>query len=179
MNLKELISGKDLFTVIESKFPDKFPFIGLDAENLNLMLMVFYGQKPAFTPLAEYSADELASMVVMQFDKTWLDYVSLDGLDLSSSEIRTLTETVNNVEARNETNTGVNKVSAYNTDIMLDNDGSEYQGVNDLTGERVRTLTDNRIDVRNAYKALSSSDKDSIIKSVLNDVSRFLTLSIY
>lgn len=177
MNLKELINNQNLFGQID--LAGDFPFIGGDAQLLNNMLVSLYGQKPAFKAFADYDIDGLANMIVMQFKTVWKDYADMEAINKNATETRTLTETVNNSQNVLESSTGINKVSAYNTELLIDNDGSETQGVNDLTGERVRTLTDTKTDSRRAYLMLNSATKDSIIKSVLNDVSGFLTLDIY
>lgn len=174
MKLSEFLTKGSLFGAIESIEP--FPFI-VDAEELDLLLSFNCGERFVFPLVGTMTVQSVASLLVLNFRKAWENYALMEGLEINSSKV--LTETVTNTETRNNTTNQVNTVSAFNDDDMVDNDGSNITGVDDVLGETVRTLTDENKDSKAAFELLNMTAKDSIIKLVLNDVKTFLTLSIY
>ena len=92
---------------------------------------------------------------------------------------RIISETITDNQNRTNQSENLDTVSAYNTDEMVNSGGGSSSGGDTLEGEKTITSTDELIDTNSAYNMLSTSSKDSIIKTVLENVSGFLTLSIY
>lgn len=174
MKLSEFLAKGSLFGAIETIEP--FPFI-VDAEELDLLLGFKCGERFVFPLVETMTVETVAKLLVLNFRKAWGNYALMEGLEINNSKV--LTETVNVTETRNNTTNQVNTISAFNDVEMVDNDGSNITGVDDVLGETVRTLTDENKDSKAAFELLNITARDSIIKLVLNDVKTLLTLSIY
>lgn len=177
VTLREFLQNEDLFTEITTIEP--FPFIVDNESILNLMLVTNYGDKIVFKGFIDAGIPSLANMLVLNFQKTWENYVKFGSLTDEINNSREVTETINNTEDRTNSKTGVNKVSGFNSEVMVDDTGDEVTGTDGLEGETIRTMTDTQIDGLKAFQLLNVAVKNSIIKSVLDDISGYLTLDIY
>lgn len=178
MNLKEFLSNKSsLFEAIKTL--ETFPFIGNDSEKLDLILASNYGARKLFSAYEDLTLNELAGILVIEFSDRWNDYVKMAALVQDVNNKRELTETINNTEDRTNNATTTNKVSAYNSETLLDDDGNEVTGTDGLIGEKTRTVTDTDVNTEKAFNMLNKVNQTSIIRSVVKDISSATTLSIY
>lgn len=179
INLREFLKQGSLFTVINTLNP--FPFLADKAVLMDTLLSVNYGERVIFDGVVDISIDDIAEMVLLKYTDKWESVAAMkeNGFDVGAWNSRKLTETITETENRNNTNESINKVSAYNTDVMIDNDGATGTGTETVLNEKVRTLTDSTGDLNNAYNHLSLVEKNNIMNVVLHDVADFLTLSIY
>lgn len=178
MTLKEFLSNKaSLFETIKNIEP--FPFIGSDADKLDLILRTNYGSRQLFAAYEDFTITELAEILVIEFIDRWQDYVKMAALVQDVNNKRELTETINNTEDRTNNSSTTNKVSAYNSETLIDDDGNEVTGTDGLEGEKTRTLTDTDINVEKAFNMLNKANQTSIIRSVVKDISSATTLTIY
>lgn len=178
MTLNEFISIDGVFNHIHTLKPD-LPFLG-NGENevMDNLLMLNYGDQLVYRKLTPFTAKQICTMVVKQHSHKWEKLVSIEGSNLSSGK-RILTETITTNENRNNSRDSKNLISAYNDDSLIINDGSLSTDSDDLTGSKIRTLTDENQSLNSAYYNLSLSDKNNIMNIVLKDVASFITLSIY
>ena len=97
---------------------------------------------------------------------------------MGAKQVNRKTETITKTENREVLKDDVNKVSAYDSNDLLANDGSTSNTTDGLTGNENRVTTDEIIDMETIYNNLANTQKNRIIESVLNDVKHFITLRI-
>lgn len=180
MLLREYIALNDLWSAINDV--EAFPFIAdKTPATLNSFLVFKWGDRTMYEGAATATIETVANMVVSNFSEKWSALITINAAtpSLLSGRVEKLTETVTNAETRVNVRDDVNKVSAFNSDTLLDNDGSTSNANEEVDGEKGRTLTKEISAFSDAYKNLDSVEKTAIIQTVTRDVSEFLTLSIY
>lgn len=179
MTLNEFVLIDGVFDHIRSVKPD-LPFLG-DGQNevMDRLLILEYGDRLVYRKLIPFPASQICEMLVKKHGHNWDALIEIDALNKLANSTRTITETTTNNETRNNTRDDKNLISAYNDETLIVNDGALVTGSDDLEGEETRTMTDETIDLKNAYNNLSLSDKNNIMNVVLKDVASFITLSIY
>ena len=160
---------------------------GLDfipPENLgtmNSLLRFKHGNKSIDVSVENVTMQELADMVILLYKQLWLIESGLYDVlvEGSGGQVITVTESSDKVSERLTAGSSTDKVSGFNSDVLLDDSGSEQTGNEDLTesGNRlITTITNNPIE---AFKLLDNQLKNSIIGQIVDDVGSFLTLKIY
>lgn len=161
---------------------EPFPFAN-NAAQLDAMLGLDYGDRFMFSKMVTLPIATVAANIVALYKDKWLNTVAALGVspiaDIGAGSSKRTTETINKTEARNNSRDDVNKVSAFNSDELITNDGTTSTGEDDLTGETQRTLTESNISLINAFNNLSLLDKSNILKLANKDVASYLTLDIY
>jgi len=175
--LKEFLENESLFEKINQI--ESFPFLVDNVSIMDLILITNYGSKKVFSAFEGNSIQTIAEMLVLNFKPSWENYVKIELLTVNPNNRREVTETTNQTETRLNSKTDVNKISAYNSEDLINDGGMNTDGTDDLDGETVRTLVDEQINQKQSYELLSNSGKNSIIKSVMTDISSYLTLDIY
>lgn len=165
-----------LKTSIDMPFFTDTPVIVLDN-----LLAVKYGERIVFEKLLSLSIENIGDMILFTHAKKWQDLILIHdkNYDIGASKVNVVSEVVSNLENRTNTRDDLNKVAAYNSDVLITNDGSNSNTVDVLDGSTTRTVTDSTIDLMTAYNNLSLASKNNIIEIVIYDVADFLTLSIY
>ena len=179
MLLKEYLDGVNIFDLIDQIewLPISSP---VQLTNLDLKLKLFHGNKTLFETFESIEPELVASLLNMEFNDKWVKLATFLISQTDNLNPRTeLTETITNGETRTSSNNVLGKVSAYNSDVLITNDGSDTTGLDVSDGERIRTLTDAQIDLANSFNMLNLLQQNSIIQTVVNDVAGYLTLSIY
>jgi len=175
--LKEFLENESLFEKINQL--ESFPFLINNVSIMDLILITNYGSKKVFSAFEGNSIQTIAEMLVLNFQNSWENYVKIELLTDNPNSRREVTETTNQTETRLNSKSDVNKISAYNSEDLINDGGMNTDGTDDLDGETVRTLVDEQINQKQSYELLSMGVKNSIIKSVMNDISGYLTLDIY
>lgn len=180
MNLAQYLGQSNIFTHLMA-LSDNPIFTIENTQRMDMLLKLNHGDKVVFNKLESVSVESIAEMLAVQHGKNWkriLD-VSLNGLNIGASSVHTVTETTIEKESRTNVREDVNKVSAYNSDELVTNDGANSNNNENVNGDRTRLLTDEVSDYKTQYNNLSLSIKNNIIDIIITDVSNFLTLSIY
>lgn len=179
MKLNEYLGKGNLISLLVVSGVDFLQ--GKDAVTLNSLMLVNYGERELYSKFELLELQEISDMVALIHSQHWQDLIALKASEINPiySQTNTLTETV--TETGNTTNTSekLNKVSASNSDVLITNDGDSANQNENKQGETVRTLTDHKMNVANAYNNLSLSAKNNIINIVIKDIVDFLTLTIY
>ena len=175
--LRNFIDGRSLFGEIE-RFK-AFPFMADQIEALDVLLDVYHGEKTMFVPMVDCELPIIARMIVARYGNSWDDLIKRGLISENINRKRIISETITDNQNRTNQSENLDTVSAYNTDEMVNSGGGSSSGGDTLEGEKTITSTDELIDSNSAYNMLSTSSKDSIVKTVLENVSGFLTLSIY
>ena len=179
MLLKDLLLVGSLFTAIENSvavIPTEYT-----VEMLDDVLLIEYGERTLYSPIANMPLDKIGFYVGSRFSNKWHNLVLLhesitDVTDLNGT---LETETVTESENRNNVRDDLNKISAYNSTELIDNDGMNSTSNESVTGETVRTLKNGSNDINEKFNNLSSIEKNNIMNTVVKDVVNLLTLSIY
>lgn len=178
MLLSDYLKDNDVFSAINSI--ETFPFIGTDADVLNTLVTVEYGNKTMVTSLSNLDVETVAKLIVKKYSTRWQSLIKREAL-LSDNvnDRREVTETVEGTEDRNTTSEGTDKTAAFDSDSLIDSGGNSSTGSDAITNNKTRTMTDEQINVKSSFDLLNVKAKDTIIQSVMSDVSSFLTLSVY
>ena len=181
MLLSEYMEINDLWGEIATAVPS-FVFIrAIGAANLNAAQVYNFGERQVLPKVETLSLPRLVSMIVSQFRTTWerMELVELTANANIAGAVDATTETTTNEETKSNTKDDVNKVSAYNSDILMTNDGSNSVGSENLSGEKTRVVSRQNKSLETSFKNLDILKKNAIIQSVTRDVANFVTLSIY
>ncbi len=172
--IREFLDGSDLWDAINSV--KEYPFITPD---LNSLFLVEYGQMPLFSGIAGDSVENIAEYCVRLFGDKWDSLLELSGVKLDVSETATITETTVNTEERATERTDTDKVSAFNSDTLIDEGGKASDGTETVEGETVRTVENETKSMQTAFDNLHKSDKLNIIKQAIADVAGFMKVQVY
>lgn len=175
------MEGKDLWGAIAAAAPT-LGFIGsIGAANLNAAQSYNFGEREVFPKVVTLPLPQLAGLIANQFSTTWerMELVELTANANLAGAVDATTETTTNAETKANTKDDVNKVSAYNSDTLMTNDGSNSVGSENLSGEKTRVASRQNKSLETSFKNLDILKKNAIIRSVTRDVANFVTLSIY
>lgn len=180
MNLTEYLGQDNIFMDL-MEVGDSPIFNSETVNTMNMLLKLNHGEKVVFNKFESISIREVAQMLTLQHSKNWqrIIDVSANGLNIGATAVHTITETTTETENRTNNREDLNKVSAYNSDELVTNDGMNSSNSDDMTGDKTRILTDEVSDYATQFNNLSLSIQNNIIDIVITDVSNFLTLSIY
>lgn len=153
--------------------------IGADVLDKNLILN--HGDKNIFYKTILMSLEDVAKDIGFNYEQKWKDLISIETLNLNIGADNThkISETLTHAETRINTQENINKVSAFNTEELIANDGSNSNNSDDIDYSKVKTLTDENLSLQTAFNNLSLKQKNIIIRTVNNDIASLLTLDIY
>lgn len=176
MKLKEFLTGS-LFTEINGI--QAFPFITDNEALLDSMLALNYGEREVYDPLASLDLNMVAELLVLEFSKIWANYVLAEEMltQLHNEEVTTSVKDV--TENRTSNRSETEKISGYDSPTLIDNSGNTSDGSEDISKDEQITLTKVDKNLDRAYNRISRQGKNNVIKQVLADVSKFLTIDIY
>lgn len=180
MTLNDLLLTGSLWTEIGKV--KNFDFISDNTPaTLDLLTSEFFGERVLYHTVVSRSLSDIAKMIVAVHGKNWdsLTAIELQGLPNLGGVNKVSHETITETGTRSNTSDNLNKISAYNTDDLMVNDGSTMLGNENNENTKTRTVSDNGYSVRTAFNNLSLYQKNNIMMVALKDVATFTTLSIY
>lgn len=180
VTLGEYMQSGSIWGGIQALEP--FPFlVTTPPARMDILLELSYGEQWMFHKLGVKPVSEICANIVAVYKDQWLRLIEVQALDINigSGLTKKQTETSTKTEVRTNSRDDVNKVSAFNSDELINNDGATSTGSDDLEGDTTRVLTDEQISLVNAFNNLSLLDKSNILNTVNKDVASFLTLDIY
>lgn len=183
----------------------ELPFIEFtDIEILDLLFISMYGNRKVSpltsgvvksSPIEVEEIEKLAKMVHLYYGKSWSDIYKIMSEELSlETYIMTTTETItdsetNKFETTNEhSKKDLDKVSGFNSDVMVDDTSREYESedtvLNEGNRDNERQITKEvRGNPNNALKdrdyALKQVQENLVYDTVFKDVSNMISLLIY
>ena len=179
----ELVTVNDLNNVsqIFTELKKLNKNVMMDSDKLFNLFMVRYGDRNVNKVIINLTPFQIADLLTFEYGEKWeiLNTEIWAGFNLGAKQVNKKTETITKTENREVLKDDVNKVSAYDTDELIVNDGNTSNTTDGLTGNESRVTTDEIIDMETAFNNLSLTTQNSIIETVLNDVKNFITLSIY
>ena len=181
MLLSEYMEVNDLWGEIADAVPALVFIRAIGAGNLNIAQVYNFGERQVLPKVETLPPHRLVSLIVNQFRTTWerMELVELTANANLAGAVDATTETTTNEENKTNTKDDVNKVSAYNSDILMTNDGSNSVGSEELSGEKTRVVSRQNKSLETSFKNMDILKKNAIIQSVTRDVANFVTLSIY
>ena len=181
MLLSEYMESKDLWGAISTAVPTLGFIRSIGATNLNAAQVYNFGEREVLPKVEALTLPQLASLISTQFYTAWvrMELVELTANANLAGAVDATTETTTNEETKSNTKDDVNKVSAYNSDTLMTNDGSNSVGSEELSGEKTRVVSRQNKSLETSFKNLDILKKNAIIQSVTRDVANFVTMSIY
>lgn len=178
MKLYEHINGDGLFDkLLTSGFLSKFPLI-IDAQTWDDLLVLKYGDR-CINPKLSLSSTTIITYIDLTYSDKWTDLLAANEVSPLNDDVHTVQETINNTSNKENNAENVNKVSAYDSDELITDDGSTLTSNETADGETVRTLTDSNSNYVGRYANISTKQKNNIIDTILYDVADAITLSVY
>lgn len=182
MQLKEYLLQFDTNIFDEIKLIEAFPFL-VDSNHiiLNEILLLTAGERNVRQSIQTLPLTILASILVSDYSDLWNDVGGIDiQLDKSfADEINIHREegTSQVLQTNNSNNT--NKVSAYDTDELVIDDGSTSDGSSDINNSNSGSSVDEKYILANIYDNLDKSQQFKIHRKVIKDIVNTITLSVY
>ena len=159
-----------------------YPLLSIgDPDLLNSMLLVDHGFKTVAKNYISVSKESLAKMIVLTHRKKWdsLTKVLKTEINILSDNIQLTNENVKGDNTYKDNATSLDKVSAFNSESLVDNTGNENNATHTGNDNRDRIQTVTNTNLNNAVNNLQIIQDLNIIETILNDVSDYFTLSIY
>ena len=179
IKLKDFLNAGSLFSNIGAL--EKSGLVTSKALNMDAMLKINDGEKTIYDKLIPLELVQIADLIHLNYGDKWERIINLNsaGYETGVRNKNTLTETVTDSNNKTMTRNSVNKVTGYNDGLMNDTDSNVSNDVESGDNSKVRTVTNSTGDIYTAYQHLNLQQKNNIITIIMNDVSEFLTLSIY
>lgn len=183
IEVNEMITVNDLanFPQIFTELKKLNPNLVIDSDRMTSIFLLRYGDRNvnhAIMPLTPY---QIADLLTFEFSEKWEILLTefWVGFNLGARQVTKVTETITKTENRLTDKDDLNKVSGFDSDELITDNGLNSKTKDDLTGTETKTTTNEIIDMETAFNNLSMQTQNSIIETVLNDVKSFITLSIY
>lgn len=176
--LNEFLADVNFMGLINADYP--LSSIG-DPDLLNTMLLVDHGFKTVAKNYLSVSKESLAKMIVLKHRKKWdsLTEVLKPNINILSDNIQLTNENVKGDNTYTDDSNSLDKVSAFNSESLVDNTGNENNTTHTGNDNRDRIQTVTNTNLNNAVNNLQIIQDLNIIETILNDVSNYFTLSIY
>lgn len=176
MKLSEYLDGFSIFSYLAAGHPE-LPIT--KPTEMDFMLVTGYGQREMFTSIIGANKNQVCDALAAKYGERWEALIRRQVQLQNVNTRRELTETKDREQDTTRTGSSVDKVSAFNSPDLVDNAGNTNDETGGLTEKETRTLIDEKIDVKSALSLLYIPVQDTIISTVVSDVSSFLTLSTY
>ena len=178
--LRSFLAGGSIFTAIQTVKNLPF-FAGETATDLDYMLTLNYGKRQLFSAFNDVPINTVANHIVKLYGDKWVALISFNesgsNIGAISSVKTTGKQKTKGVKTDNSNVT--NKVSAFNSDDLLVDTGSNTVADENTTQDVDRDSLVETFNIHTAFNNLSLAEKTNIISVVLKDVSTYLTVSVY
>ena len=153
----------------------------MDSERLTNLFLVKYSQSVVNPHIMLLTPYQIADLLTFEFSEKWEILLTefWVGFNLGARQVNKVTETITRTENRLTDKDDLNKVSGFDSEELITDNGLNSKTKDDLTGTETKTTTNEIIDMETTFNNLSLTMQNSIIEIVLNDVKNFITLSIY
>ena len=180
VNLKTWLAGGSIFTAIQSA--KKFPFFSdTPPAELDQMLSLTYGQRLVTSAFNNCDLNVAGKFIAKLYGEKWSALIefNMSPPDLGAKSITKTTGNQNTVGTKNDASTSENKVSAFNSDVLITDTGTHNELDENITQDITRDSSVSVIDWQTAFNNLPLSERTNIISVVLKDVANYLTVSVY
>lgn len=178
MQLYEYVNSNGMFEHLLTRgFLSGYPLLE-SAETMDSLLVFKYGDRVVL-PKLSLSTTTLAAYIDLTLSDKWTDLLAANNVPTLNDDVHTVQETITNNSTKENNAENLNKVSAYDSDVLITDDGNTLVGNETANGETVRTLTDSNSNHANQYVNISTKQKNNIIDVILYDIADAITLSVY
>lgn len=180
LKLTEYLSRGSVWGGIQALAPYPF-FDTYTPDQLNQQLDLLYGERVVFTKFSDKAISLAADLIFVEFNDKWLNLIKVNSevFNLAASVTNKKTETTTTTENTTRESGTTNKVSAFNTEDLIIDGGTDNTETGDKDTTASKVTTDDKISLGSAYNNLTLAEKISIIKTVNKDIAQFLSLSVY
>lgn len=181
MMLDEWLNQNDIFGAIIAKTPNKTFLQYMSAEEFTYYCRLNWGDRTMFSKMESADIDGISTQILATFEDKWdslFDFTQLD-FNLGASVTHKTGEKYSGNTERDTVTGQNNKVSAFNSDALITDTGSDTTGSETTKEDYVKDFTDDTFDIQTAVNNLPLIQKTNIINTVVHDVVNYLTLSIY
>ena len=180
VNLKTWLNGGSIFTAIQTA--ENFPFFSdTPPAELDQMLSLTYGQRMVASAFNNLDINTAGKFITKLYGEKWESLIAfnISPPDLGAKSITKTTDNQNTVGTKNDVSTSENKVSAFNSDVLITDTGTNNELDENITQDITRDTSVSVIDWQTAFNNLPLSERTNIISVVLKDVASYLTVSVY
>lgn len=180
VNLKTWLAGGSIFTAIQSA--ENFPFFADNTPaELDQMLSLTYGKRLVTSAFNNFDINVAGKFIAKLYGEKWSALIefNMSPPDLGAKSITKTTGNQNTVGTKNDVSTSENKVSAFNSDVLITDTGTHNELDENITQDITRDSSVSVIDWETAFNNLPLSERTNIISVVLKDVANYLTVSVY
>lgn len=175
MKVKEYLLANDgFFTHISD--PD---FNGVMAEDLDTHLIIKFGER--IVAHEKSSAESISKYCFTMFKDKWklLEKMSISEFDLLNGDITKTVSDSGEVLDIDRNDKEVNRVSAYDSDVLIDDTERETTGKDKHKKDIQGNVIQSKQGLNNVWDNLLSVDKVNIMDVIVKDVLKVLCISIY
>ena len=169
-----------LFTELEKLEPLPWSDV-YTPEQLDILFLFKYGDKPVLNSLRTVELDTLAELVYTSFRVKWKQiYESLDIDTPLNERYKIITDEV--VQSDDELTlqgTTTDKEGAFNSEVLVTSGGVEQNSTTNNSGNRERLTEQTRTDSETLQKNLRFLERNLFNDTVLKDVNDLIFLKIY
>ena len=180
VNLKTWLTGGSIFTAIQTAKNFQF-FADTTPAEFDQMLSLTYGQRMVTSAFNSFDINVAGKFITKLYGDKWDALIKFNksGSNIgASSSIKTTGK--QKTKGVKKDNTDVtNKVSAFNSDDLLVDTGSNTVADENTTQDVDRDSLVETFNIQTAFNNLSLAEKTNIISVVLKDVATYLTVSVY
>lgn len=180
LTLRAYLASGSIFTAIQTVKNFAFYTDNTPAD-LDYMLSLNYGQRNVFSAFNDVTIDDVAKHIVKLYGDKWDALISFNSqpVNIGANNSRKITGSEHRTGNNDSTSDSTNKVSAYNSDALINDTGSAGTTVDNTELDINRSSTDETFNLSTAFNNLSIAEKTNIIAVVLKDVATYLTVSVY
>ena len=179
-NLKSWLAGGSIFTAIQTA--NNYPFFAkTPPTELDQMLSIMYGNRIMSSAFIGFDIDIAGKFISKLYGEKWLSLINFNStpIDIGAKEVTKTVGRENTVGTKVDVSSSENKVSAFNSDILITDSGVNSTLDENTTKGVNKDATVSTIDWETAFNNLSTVERTNILSVVLKDVSTYLTVSVY
>ncbi|MGL6086623.1 MAG: hypothetical protein ACRC29_11990, partial [Enterobacterales bacterium] len=148
---------------------------------LDQMLALMYGNRIMASAFIGFDINIAGKFISKLYGEKWLALINFNSapIDIGAKEVTKTVGSENTVGTKVDVSNSENKVSAFNSDVLITDSGSNNTLDENTTKGVNKDATVSVIDWQTAFNNLSTVERTNIISVVLKDVSTYLTVSVY
>ena len=181
VNLKTWLAGGSIFTAIQANEDFPFFFVGSTPAELDQLLSLTYGERMVASAFNNFDINTAGKFITRLYGEKWNALIQFNKTppDIGAKSTTKTSGNQNTIGTKNGVSNTENKVSAFNSDVLITDTGAN-NALDENTTKGVNSVeTVSVIDWQTAFNNLSLSERTNIISVVLKDVASYLTVSVY
>ena len=180
VNLKTWLTGGSIFTAIQSNM--EFPFFSYaPPAELDQMLSLTYGNRMVASAFNNLDVNTAGKFITNLYGEKWYALIQFNIAppDIGAKSTTRTTGKQNTIGTKNGVSNTENKVSAFNSDVLITDTGANNALDENTTQNIAQDSSISVIDWQTVFSNLSIAERTNIISVVLKDVASYLTVSVY